>query len=131
MTAMTMLDRYCSLLTDQPLAHRSGELLGFNGLVVEAHGPDATIGELCEIESAADGQRIRAEVVGFRDGRVLLMPFGHLRGVSIGARVRALGCSLQVPVGRAMIGRVIDAFGGPLDGGSSITAEGQLDIQRA
>lgn len=131
MTATITLDRYVSLLTDQPLAHRSGELLGFNGLVVEAHGPDATIGELCEIESAADGQRIRAEVVGFRDGRVLLMPFGHLRGVSIGARVRALGCSLQVPVGRAMIGRVIDAFGAPLDGGPSITAEGQRDIQRA
>jgi flagellum-specific ATP synthase len=100
-------------------------------LVVEADGPDATIGELCEIESAADGQRVRAEVVGFRDGRVLLMPFGHLRGVSMGTRIRALGCSLQVPVGRALIGRVIDAFGVPLDGGPDIAAEGQRDIQRA
>ncbi|MHB1059450.1 MAG: FliI/YscN family ATPase [Rhodanobacter sp.] len=131
MTAMAMLDRYRSLLKDQPLAHRFGELLGFNGLVAETHGPDATIGELCEIENTADGQRIRAEVVGFRDGRVLLMPFGHLRGISMGARVRALGCSLQVPVGRAMIGRVIDAFGAPLDGGPDIAAEGQRPIQRA
>lgn len=131
MTATAALDRYRALLVEQPLAHRCGELLGFNGLVVEAHGPDATIGELCEIESAVDGQRVRAEVVGFRDGRVLLMPFGHLRGVSMGTRIRALGCSLQVPVGRALIGRVIDAFGVPLDGGPDIAAEGQRDIQRA
>jgi flagellum-specific ATP synthase len=131
MTATATLDRYRSLLVEQPLAHRWGELLGFNGLVMEAHGPDATIGELCEIESAADGQRVRAEVVGFRDGRVLLMPFGHLRGVSIGTRIRALGCSLQVPVGRALIGRVIDAFGVPLDGGPDIAVEGRREIQRA
>lgn len=131
MTTVAMLDRYRSLLADQPLAHRYGELFGFNGLVAEALGPDATIGELCEIESGADGQRISAEVVGFREGRVLLMPFGHLRGASIGARVRALGRSLQVPVGRALIGRVIDAFGAPLDGGPGIAADGLRDVLRA
>ena len=131
MTTTATLDRYRTLLVEQPLAHRCGELLGFNGVVVEAHGPDATIGELCEIGSTADEQRVRAEVVGFRDGRVLLMPFGHLRGVSMGTRIHALGCSLQVPVGRALIGRVIDAFGVPIDGGPEISAEGQRDIQRA
>lgn len=130
MTTISLLDRYRNLLADQPLVCRTGELLGFNGLVAEARGPDATIGELCEVESGTDGQRIRAEVVGFREGRVLLMPFGHLRGVSIGARVRALGYSLRVPVGHALIGRVIDAFGAPLDGGPCIAAEGLREVHR-
>lgn len=131
MNATACLDRYRGLLAEQLLVRKCGSLVGFNGLVVEARGPDATIGELCEIEVAVGEQAIQAEVVGFRDGHVLLMPFGHLRGVCVGARVRALGRSLRVPVGRAMIGRVIDAFGVPLDGGPHIPAEAQRDIQRA
>jgi len=59
----------------------------------------------------------------------LLMPFGHLRGVSAGARVRSLGRALKVPVGPGMIGRVLDAFGTPLDGGPVIEAESHRDIQ--
>jgi flagellum-specific ATP synthase len=131
MNGAAALDRYDSLLTSKPFAHAYGSLLGFNGLVIEANGPDARIGELCDVDGGTTGQAVRAEVVGFREGRVLLMPFGHLRGVSVGARIRSLGRALQVPVGRAMIGRVVDAFGAPLDGGSDIAAESHRDIQRA
>jgi len=130
MTSVLSMDRFSERLANQPFADRYGNLLGFNGLVVEADGPDARIGELCEVESGETRACIRAEVVGFREGRVLLMPFGHLRGVSVGARIRALGHALQVPVGRAMIGRVIDAFGLPLDGGADIAMEACSDIQR-
>ncbi len=127
----TALQRYRTLLSQRvPLAHY-GRLLAFNGLVIEAQGPAARIGELCEIAVDQEGGTITAEVVGFRDGHVLLMPFGHLRGVSAGARVRALGRKLQIPVGRAMIGRVVDAFGAPLDSGPAPLYEGQRDIQRA
>ena len=129
MSAVGALDRYRSLLDRKPLAHAYGSLLGFNGLVIEALGPDARIGELCEIEGNAQGKKILAEVVGFREGHVLLMPFGHLRGVSAGARVRSLGRTLKVPVGHGMIGRVVDAFGAPLDGGPAIEAESHRDIQ--
>lgn len=129
MSAAAALDRYRSLLHRKPLAHAYGSLLGFNGLVIEALGPDARIGELCEIEGNAQGKKILAEVVGFREGHVLLMPFGHLRGVSAGARVRSLGRTLKVPVGQGMIGRVLDAFGAPLDGGPAIEAESHRDIQ--
>ncbi|MFC5743553.1 FliI/YscN family ATPase [Dyella tabacisoli] len=130
MNAVAIIDRYRNLLGDKPLVHMSGSLLGFNGLVIEAYGPDASIGELCEIDGDEPGQRIRAEVIGFRDGHVLLMPFGHLRGVSVGAKVRSLGSMLQVPVGTAMIGRVLDAFGKPLDGGPMFQVEAHLDILR-
>lgn len=131
MSDVIALERYRSLLDHKPMAHAYGSLLGFNGLVIEALGPDAKIGELCEIEGNERGKNIRAEVVGFREGHVLLMPFGHLRGVSVGARVQALGRTLKVPVGQGMIGRVLDAFGAPLDGGPLIEAESHRDIQPA
>ncbi|MGC1548547.1 MAG: FliI/YscN family ATPase [Rhodanobacter sp.] len=129
MNAAGTLDRYRSLLGAKALAHDYGSLLGFNGLVIEANGPDVKIGELCEIEGNGVSKKVSAEVVGFRDGRVLLMPFGHLRGVSAGARIRSLGRALRVPVARAMIGRVLDAFGDPLDGGPAITPESYREIQ--
>ena len=129
MSGAIALDRYRSLLERKPMAHAYGSLLGFNGLVIEALGPDDKIGELCEIDGNGQSENIRAEVVGFREGRVLLMPFGHLRGVSAGARVRSLGRALKVPVGPGMIGRVLDAFGTPLDGGPVIEAESHRDIQ--
>jgi flagellum-specific ATP synthase len=130
MNGAAALDRYDRLLASKPFAHAYGSLLGFNGLVIEADGPDTRVGELCEIDGGTPGQGVCAEVVGFRDGRVLLMPFGHLRGVAVGARIRALGRALRVPVSRSMIGRVIDAFGEPLDGGADIPAESHRDIQR-
>jgi flagellum-specific ATP synthase len=128
MNGAAALDRYDRLLASKPFAHAYGSLLGFNGLVIEADGPDTRVGELCEIDGGTPGQGVCAEVVGFRDGRVL--PFGHLRGVAVGARIRALGRALRVPVSRSMIGRVIDAFGEPLDGGADIPAESHRDIQR-
>jgi len=129
MNAAGTLDRYSSLLEAKILAHDYGSLLGFNGLVIEADGPDVKIGELCEIHGNGVSKKVSAEVVGFRDGHVLLMPFGHLRGVSAGARIRSLGRALRVPVARAMIGRVLDAFGDPLDGGPAITPESYREIQ--
>lgn len=129
MTTMLALDRYADALQRRPFTREYGHLLSFNGLVIEASGPDVKIGELCEIDGHASGQKVNAEVVGFRDGKVLLMPFGHLRGIAAGARIRSLGRALRVPVARAMIGRVIDAFGEPLDGGPAIVAEGYRDIQ--
>jgi flagellum-specific ATP synthase len=130
MSSTAILQRFRERLESQPLAHVCGSLLGFNGLVIEAMGPDVSIGELCEISVGPSGPAVCAEVVGFRDGHVLLMPFGHLRGISAGARIRALGRTLQVPVTRALIGRVINAFGAPLDGGPEIAAEEYREIQR-
>jgi flagellum-specific ATP synthase len=129
MHAATIIDRYRDLLARKSLSENYGRLVSYNGLVIEAQGPDLTVGELCEIRVGDSGQPVTAEAVGFRDGRLLLMPFGHLRGVAAGARIRALGRSLRIPVARAMVGRVIDAFGDPLDGGPRIAAESFRDVQ--
>lgn len=85
------------------------------GLVIESIGPSASIGELCMIQTES-GSEIPAEVVGFRDSRVLLMPLGELEGVSAGCTVRATGSCLQVPVGSSLLGRVLDGLGNPMDG---------------
>jgi flagellum-specific ATP synthase len=130
MTAASTLRRYRDAIDRAPMATRWGELVGFNGLVAEAIGPDAKIGELCEIDVGKGDAPLVAEVVGFREGRVLLMPFGYLRGTTAGARVRALGRSLRLPAARAMLGRVLDAFGKPLDGGAEIVPDAWYEIER-
>ncbi|MEA9566660.1 FliI/YscN family ATPase [Xanthomonas sp. WHRI 8932A] len=94
---------------------RYGRVCAFNGLVVEADGPEARVGDLCEVVASADGRRVDAQVVGLRDGRLLLMPYGDLAGLATGARVEATARSLRVPVGAALLGRVVDAFSRPLD----------------
>jgi len=84
-------------------------------MVVESNGPDVFLGEQCYIYSRYQGDPVPAEVVGIKDGKVLLMPFGELKGIRLGSEVIASGRSIQVPVGDSLLGRVIDAFGNPLD----------------
>ena len=87
------------------------------GLVIESTGPSASVGEACWI-TAADGksQPVLAEVVGFRQHRVLLMPLGEMRGLGPGSEVVKTGQPFKIPVGESLLGRVIDAMGKPLDG---------------
>ena len=110
------LRRYASAIRSADLVRRSGHVTQFFGLVVESVGPDAFLGEVCEIYSRSQRLPISAEVVGLRDGKVLLMPFGDLRGIAAGSEVIATGRPLAVPIGDGLLGRVIDAFGRPLDG---------------
>ena len=84
------------------------------GLTVESQGPPAALGEACTIVTRG-GRETLAEVVGFRDGRVLLMPWEQLDGIQPGAAVRSTGLPIQVPVGPAVLGRILDPLGRPLD----------------
>lgn len=114
-------DRYARHLRAMPLATRTGEVVSFNGLVIEARGPSAELGELCELDVSS--RQVMAEVIGFRDDRVLLMPYGEVRGLRVGHGLRATGRHLDVPVGMGYVGRVVDAFGAPLDNGPVIRPE--------
>jgi flagellum-specific ATP synthase len=93
-----------------------GRVVQLAGLVIESEGPLAAVGEMCRIQSARHEASTLAEVVGFRNHHLLLMPLGEIHGIHPGAEVTALGAPLQVPVGDALKGRVIDALGEPLDG---------------
>ncbi len=91
-----------------------GHLTRMAGLTIEAVGCQAAMGSRCTIHTA-DGKQVDSEVVGFALNKTFLMPTGDLRGLSPGSRVTPTGQQLQIPVGEALLGRVIDANGLPLD----------------
>jgi len=98
-----------------PAAIRRGKVSKVVGLVVEAYVPGARVGSLCEI-TAENGRPVIAEVVGFREKSALLMPLGDIGGVRMGSVVGQRKALASVPVGPAMLGRVFDGLGRPLDG---------------
>lgn len=93
-----------------------GKVAEVVGLVIESVGPSARIGDVCQVVAEEGSDPISCEVVGFRSGRVLMMPLGDLQGVKVGSLVRATGTCLGVPVGPGLLGRTIDALGRPIDG---------------
>ncbi len=92
-----------------------GSLRRVVGLTLEAEGCEAALGARCLVDTA-DGAKLETEVVGFADERLLLMPVGDMHGVLPNARVRPCARSGGLPVGMALLGRVIGADGVPLDG---------------
>src|SRR5579863_5262874 len=100
---------------DTQVIRNHGRVVQLIGLVIESEGPLAAVGEICRIESARHDGFTLAEVVGFRNHHVLLMPLGELHGIHPGSEVIALGSALRVPVGDELMGRVIDGLGQPLD----------------
>lgn len=104
-----------SRLSDTRLVQNRGRVTQMIGLVIESQGPMASVGEICRIESQITGTSTLAEVVGFRDRNLLLMPLGEVQGICPGSEVVATGHSLRVPVGEELLGRVIDGMGQPLD----------------
>ncbi len=100
----------------------TGRVTNVVGLVVEAQGPVSCLGTVCDIYTS-DNQVIAAEVSGFKDNKVLLMPLAEIRGIGPGCRVVARQQNAVVPVGVGLLGRVIDGLGNPIDGqGPVITA---------
>jgi type III secretion protein N (ATPase) len=86
------------------------------GTVLKARGVEACVGEICQLSDPASGSRMLAEVVGFSGPSAILMPFGEITGVSTATEVRSTGLRHMVPAGDALLGRVLDGFGHPLDG---------------
>jgi flagellum-specific ATP synthase len=105
------------ILADADLCRTNGRVLTVIGLVIEATGLRAAIGERCTIEPGRRIAPVPAEVVGFRDGKTLLMPLGEMSGIAPGNRVIASGAAFELPVGEELLGRVLDGLGNPIDGG--------------
>ncbi len=112
----------------RPVRH-CGRVVEVVGLRAESAGPSARIGELCHIQRRGGEGLIRAEVMGFRDDRVLLLPLGPTSGIEPGSLVIAQGRSLRVPVGPSLLGRVVTAFGEPLDDGPPIRCSERRSLQ--
>ncbi len=108
-----------------------GRVVQVQGLIVESEGPDLSLGELCVISSERTGVQVEAEVVGFRDERLLLMPLMNMNEIHAGASVRAAGVGERVPLGEGLVGRVIDGRGLPIDGKGELRASYSNGLQSA
>ncbi|HQQ14986.1 MAG TPA: FliI/YscN family ATPase [Deltaproteobacteria bacterium] len=113
---MTDFAKHIASLKDTDPIQVRGKVTNIVGLVVEGHGPGSCMGGMCEIYSKGVSDSIMAEVVGFRDKRVLLMPLGDLGGIGPGSTIIARKSNPSVKVGDELLGRVIDGMGNPLDG---------------
>jgi FliI/YscN family ATPase len=109
-------------IQDVPRFAHYGRVTRLVGLVIEASGLEVGLGELCRITSLVDGRSILAEVVGFHERGVLLMPLGEMDGLHPGSSVQPLGRSFGVDVGPGMLGRILNGLGHPIDG------KGKLDV---
>jgi flagellum-specific ATP synthase len=113
---------------DARVLQNKGRVVQLIGLVIESEGPLAAMGEVCRIESARHDGTTLAEVVGFRNHHLLLMPLGEVHGIHPGSEVIATGASLRVPVGDALKGRIINGLGQPLDGLGPILCNQQVGL---
>ena len=113
---MELIERIAERVHDADLHERRGRVDDLIGLIVEATGLEAEVGEVCTIDAGRRRPAVPAEVVGFRAGRTLLMPLGEIHGIGPGKAVAATGRPVRVPVGDELLGRVIDGLGRPIDG---------------
>lgn len=102
---------------------KKGKVTKIVGLTVESVGPDASINDVCLI-STRDGRiTVRAEVIGFRDENLLLMPYEDITGIGVGSMVINLNEPLLVGVGKELLGKALDGLGNPLDGSTVLTSQ--------
>lgn len=107
--------KYKRIIKSKDFIRYSGKVSQVVGLTVESIGPAVNLNELCEIYNLKDNNPILAEVVGFKDNVVSLMPLGSLEGIGPGSLVIATGKRMYVPVGYKLLGRIIDGLGRPID----------------
>ena len=109
------LQKYHNILDKSDFIQYYGKVSKVVGLTIESDGPEVDVGELCKIHASRGKRVIDAEVVGFNDNKVLLMPLGEMTGVGPGNLVYASDSVLKVGVGKNLKGRVLDGLGNPID----------------
>lgn len=109
------LSKY-SQLKQETFFNRLGKVVKIVGLTIESIGPEAKLNDLCYIRTGGDNEEtIACEVVGFRENRLILMPFDSTEGIGVGCQVENTGHPLQVKVGPALLGHTLDGIGRPTD----------------
>ena len=115
MTTLCNLDKFIHTVKNLPAGEKVGKVLRIIGLVIEADGPEASIGDLCYIFNSMNEKPVFAEVVGFQEKKILLMPLGSMEGLKPGAIVTNTKESMKIKVGDMLLGRVLDGLGEPID----------------
>ncbi|ABZ84780.1 flagellar protein export ATPase flii, putative [Heliomicrobium modesticaldum Ice1] len=122
------MQKYLQAIRTMDPVRLNGKVSQVIGLVIQSDGPSANLGEVCLVSTQSGKQRVRSEVVGFREGKTLLMPLGEMGGIGPGSQVLATGDVLTVAVGEALLGRVLDGLGNPLDDGGPIATTGDYPL---
>ena len=104
------------MLLNRTYEKKLGKVVKVVGLTIESIGPAARLNDLCHIIAKDTNQVVEAEVVGFRDDRVLLMPYDQVEGIGLGSRVENTGAPMKVRVGEELLGKTLDGLGRPMDG---------------
>lgn len=121
-------DKVKKMVEDTNTIKASGKVVRVVGLTIESQGPLVHLGEHCYIKLLNTNSKIDAEVVGFQDDKVLLMPLGDMKGIGHGCEVIPSGRTLSVPVGESLLGRVVDGLGNPIDKKGPIEMEKYVTI---
>jgi ATP synthase in type III secretion protein N len=128
MDSMTaVLDPFRAALRDLSTVEERGRVTEVLGTLVKAVGVQARVGELCELRTR-QGTVLRAEVIGFRGNGAILTPFGDIAGLSSETEVIATRRRFTIPTGAALLGRVLDGFGDPLDGRGPLAGAKSQDL---
>ena len=123
MRVQVSLDKYKQAILNKSFVCFKGQVTKVVGLTIESTGPETRVGELCRIVNPRTNREVLAEVVGFRDKNVLLMPLRNDRNWSWN-HVIATGTEFSVRVGQGLLGRVLDGLGNPIDGKGNIQTDG-------
>jgi flagellum-specific ATP synthase len=126
MTALNLAPYFRLLERADPL-RLAGQVTEMVGLLIESQGPAAAAGDFCEILTGS-GRRIRVQVIGFRNGKVLSMPLEETGGVQLGDAIVARSSEALVHVGPGMLGRVLDGFARPIDRRGPVSGEAQYQL---
>ncbi len=126
----TLENRIDEVLTKTELIKINGKVTDVIGLVVVSIGPNASLGEICTIVDKSGKVVSNAEVVGFKEGKVLSIALGEVEEISPSCQIVATGATFSVGVGESLLGRVIDGFGNPLDGKGEIQFEHKRKVYR-
>lgn len=105
-----------------------GKITEVVGLLVESTGPPSSVGDVCIILNRHGKEVGRAEVVGFRSERTLLMPLGTVEGITPGYTVVTTKRPLMVPTGNKLLGRIVDGLGRPMDGKGPLQSSGERPV---
>ena len=117
------LDRYLQTIKETNPMREIGKVTEIIGLIIEADGPQSSIGDLCYIYNKLNEDPIWAEVVGFKQSKILLMPLGSMEGLQAGAIVVNTGSAMKIKVGEQLLGRVLDGLGRPIDNLGEINSQ--------
>ena len=121
------LSKYKSVLQKEYIK-KFGKVSQVVGLTIESIGPDVSVGSCCVIK-ANNQKDVMAEVVGFKNNKILLMPYGNIEGVGCGSIVESLDRPLTVNVSEKLLGRVLNGMGEPMDGKGNIETTAEISTK--